>query len=99
MGSRKLITCKDDKRIMAKNFKIIKHQNNACLHLKLQGDFDGSSAFELINVLKKSIPVAEIYIHAENLGTIHPFGSEVFEKNIFEFKGHSEKIFITGRKG
>lgn len=99
MGSRKPITDKDDKLIMAKNFKILKHKNNECLHLKLQGDFDGSSAFELINVLKNTIPAAEIYIHAENLGTIHPFGSEVFEKNIFEFKGHSEKIFITGRKG
>ena len=37
---------------MASNFKILTQQNNGDLHLKLKGDFDGSSAFELINALK-----------------------------------------------
>jgi len=38
---------------MALNFKIICHKNSENLHLKLMGDFDGSSAYELINTLKK----------------------------------------------
>jgi hypothetical protein len=33
---------------MATNFKLISHQKKDCLLLKLQGDFDGNSAFELI---------------------------------------------------
>jgi hypothetical protein len=39
---------------MASNFRISTHRNSESLHLKLVGDFDGSSAFELINVLKKN---------------------------------------------
>jgi len=83
---------------MAKNFKILQYKDKKCLHLKLQGDFDGSSAFELINTLKKISLVPKIYIHAENLKTIYTFGSEVFEKHISEFKEQSEKIIITGRR-
>ena len=37
---------------MASNFKIFIHRNDDNLHLRLMGDFDGSSAFELINALK-----------------------------------------------
>ena len=84
---------------MAKNFKIIQHKDKECLHMKLQGDFDGTSAFELINILKETIPAAKIYIHFDNLKTIYPFGSEVFEKHIYEFRERSEKICITGKKG
>ncbi len=79
---------------MAKNFKIIKHRENKCLHLKLEGDFDGTSAFELINALKETGKVLKIYIHAESLKSLDPFGSEVFEKHIFEFKEQADKLFV-----
>jgi len=87
-----------DQHIMAKNFKIIKHRQNKCLHLKLKGDFDGNSAFELINTLKETANVPKIYIHAESLKSVDPFGSEVFEKHFFEIKGNADKIFIIRSK-
>ena len=37
---------------MALNFKILCHQGSDGLQLKLMGDFDGSSAYELINTLE-----------------------------------------------
>jgi hypothetical protein len=37
---------------MATNFKISSHRTESKLHLNLAGDFDGSSAFELLNMLK-----------------------------------------------
>jgi len=83
---------------MAKNFKILQRKDKRCLHLKLQGDFDGTSAFELINVLKETLFFPKICIHAENLKTICPFGSEVFEKHLNEFKEHSDKIFFIRNK-
>ena len=39
---------------MAANFRILVHKNNKIIHLKLSGDFDGTSAYELINLLKKN---------------------------------------------
>ena len=38
---------------MASNFQIYRHRTRDSLHLKLEGDFDGSSAHELINALKE----------------------------------------------
>ena len=36
---------------MASNFQIFSYKTKDSLHLKLAGDFDGSSAHELINKL------------------------------------------------
>jgi hypothetical protein len=33
---------------MAANFQILSHKTRESLHLKLNGDFDGNSAYELI---------------------------------------------------
>jgi hypothetical protein len=38
---------------MASNFKLFLDETGDSLHLKLYGDFDGSSAHELIHTLKK----------------------------------------------
>ena len=39
---------------MASNFQLLSYRNKNSLHLQLYGDFDGNSAFELINTLKKN---------------------------------------------
>jgi len=51
--------------------------------LKLHGDFDGSSAFELINILEENkADLNNILVDTNDLTTIHSFGKEVFQKNI-----------------
>jgi hypothetical protein len=40
---------------MANNFKILKKRTECNLYLNLAGDFDGSSAFELLNMLKENL--------------------------------------------
>lgn len=40
---------------MASNFQIFSFKTNDSLHLKLSGDFDGSSAHELINTLTEHV--------------------------------------------
>jgi hypothetical protein len=37
---------------MASRFRIVMHENSENLHLRLVGAFDGSSAFQLLEVLK-----------------------------------------------
>ena len=83
--------------IMASNFRIFVHRNSDSLHLKLAGDFDGTSAFELLDLVKKNGPgLRKVFIHTSNLKTIHPFGLQVFEKSLSELKGSSFQLLFTG---
>ena len=67
---------------MASNFRILLQQKSDNLHVKLCGDFDGSSAYELIHAIKnlKGNP-RNIYIHTSRLSCLYPFGLDVFKKN------------------
>ena len=66
---------------MASNFKLFLHETGDSLHLKLYGDFDGSSAHELINTLKKyGSRFYQIFIDTDDLEVIHSFGKDVFQK-------------------
>lgn len=80
---------------MVSNFKIIRHQNSENLHLKLIGDFDGTSVDELVNVLNSSKDVqGKIFIHTSSLKSIHPFGADLFKRRCRHFvRNH---IIITG---
>ena len=82
---------------MALNFKIYKHRNSDSLHLKLIGDFDGSSAAELINELKRDAKdVPKIIIHTSSLKKLYSFGPEVFNRNLLELKHQRARIRFTG---
>lgn len=84
---------------MAANFKISVHKNNGSLHLKLSGDFDGTSAHELLNVLKNhSHEPSQIFIHTNNLAHLHSFGLQIFSKNNGIFNNHSDRLVFTGEK-
>ena len=84
---------------MALNFRILIHENNGNLKLKLRGNFDGSSAFELINTIKAhSGKGGKIIIHTQGLSAIHPFGVGVFQKNCF-IKKLSRSLAFTGKYG
>ncbi|MFC1811387.1 hypothetical protein ACFL03_01720 [Thermodesulfobacteriota bacterium] len=84
---------------MASIFKIFIYRDNGSLHLKLRGDFDGSSACELINVLKAHYDRADkVVINTCGLSSIHPFGLSVFQKNC-PFKKPSHDLTFTGKYG
>jgi hypothetical protein len=84
---------------MANNFKFLLNRIRDKIHLKLYGDFDGSSAFELINILKKHKSASnQIVIDTNNLDTIYPFGINVFKRNIGVMNIKFSNIIITGKK-
>jgi len=72
------------------------------------GDFDGSSAHQLINILKgQNGNVSKIFIHTCNLSSMDPFGLEVFQKSSsvnqlssrLTFTGeHSDKMAPLGSR-
>lgn len=82
---------------MAANFRISVHRNSQSLHLMLRGDFDGTSAYQLLEVLEKNCHgTSRIFVHTNSLKEIHPFGRNVFHKNLDFMKGKSVAILFTG---
>jgi anti-anti-sigma regulatory factor len=81
---------------MASNFQILPYKTRDSLHLKLAGDFDGSSAHELIKALVDNDKgYYQVFIDTNDLKTIHPFGREVLEKKLGSIsKQFKNPIFI-----
>ena len=80
---------------MASNFQIYSFKTRDSLHLKLAGDFDGNSAYELINTLRDhGVEFFQIFIDTNDLKTVHAFGREVFQKNFGALGQLSNLIFI-----
>lgn len=83
---------------MANNFKLQSNRFRDKIHLKLYGDFDGSSAYELINVLKNyKNDCNQIFIDTNNINSIDPFGKDVFRRNLGVFDININQISITGK--
>jgi hypothetical protein len=83
---------------MAHNFKILRHRTNGNLYLDLAGDFDGSSALELLNILKENLKhTARVSINTCNLKKIHPFGLQVFNQNFSKIKHRQTCIEFIGK--
>jgi len=82
---------------MKSNFVITSYRESDILHLKLMGDFDGASAFELLNTLKRNGRMAsKVFIHCSCLKEIYPFGVSVFHNNLDMLNGQSKKLVFTG---
>jgi len=79
-------------------FKILIDQNGVDLHLKLSGDFDGSSAHQVLNILKQYCDrCAKIIIHTNYLKHIIPFGRGVFLSNLHFLKAETVQLIFTGK--
>jgi hypothetical protein len=85
--------------MMASNFGISVDKNSDGFGLKLAGDFDATSAYELIYAIKK-LPddILKISIHTDGLKNIFPFGLDVFHRNMSPLDGQSKKMVFTGNK-
>jgi hypothetical protein len=82
---------------MASNFHIFRHRKKDTLHLKLEGDFDGSSALELINTIEEyGVGFHQISIDTNDLKTIYPFGRNVFQKNLGRFNKKWNRLIFIG---
>ncbi len=85
---------------MASNFRITAHRNSENLHLKLVGDFDGSSACQLLNFLKTgSNGSCKVVINTNCLKNIYPFGRDIFLRNLCDFNNNSRRpqLLFTGQ--
>lgn len=82
---------------MASNFHIFSYKTKDSLHIKLEGDFDGNSAYELLETLKKySSSFYQIFIDTNDLKTIYPFGKQVFQKKLGTYKKQISNFIFIG---
>ena len=82
---------------MAHNFKISTHRTIDNFYIHLKGDFDGNSAFELLNALWENLNGAKfILIDTYNLKEVYPFGREVFCYNFIKIKNQRKRIRFVG---
>jgi anti-anti-sigma regulatory factor len=82
---------------MASNFGITVDKNSDGFGLKLAGDFDATSAYELMYAIKKlPYDTAKLYIYTNGLKAINPFGLEIFHNFMRSLNGQSAKIVYTG---
>lgn len=83
---------------MASNFQVFLNQNRDSLHLHLYGDFDGISAYELINALKEqNEKYFEVFIDTTDLNKIHAFGIDVFQKKVNSLGKNNTNLIFIGR--
>jgi anti-anti-sigma regulatory factor len=82
---------------MASNFEITVDKISDGFGLVLEGDFDATSAYELIYAIKK-LPedTLKISIYTNGLENIYPFGLDVFSNFMSSLNGQSTKIVFTG---
>lgn len=87
-------------QLMASNFQLFHYQNRDSLHLHMHGDFDGTSAYELINALRTQIKEnMAVFIDTNDINQIHGFGIDVFQKNLnMKVKNKVNLIFIGKHK-
>lgn len=83
---------------MATNFHMFTHKTTESLHIKLTGDFDGSSAFELINTLTDNLnKYYQIFVNTTELNSVHPFGVAVLEGSWPEIRSKGPGVVFIGR--
>ena len=84
---------------MARNFRILaKEKKNQTLIIKLFGDFDATSACELMHVLNASVKKAvNVAIDTDGLLTINAFGLDVLFPRISVLNRCRADIKVTGR--
>ena len=82
---------------MIKNHKIFVHRSSEYIHMKLIGNFDGSLAYELLNLLEKNTNSAsKIFIHTNSLSNVSAFGRDVFQKKLNVINNQSTQFLFTG---
>ena len=83
---------------MANNFRITLHRKSDNLWIQLAGDFDGSSAYELLNTVQENLNKAAcIFIDTGRLKKIYPFGREVFGHHLLELSKLHGRIRFVGK--
>ena len=85
---------------MSLNFQIEFKKSNENLHIRPLGDFDGNSAWELINFLQQQYTgKGQVFIDTFMLREMCPFGCSIFQCRFKYSQVPANRLVINGKKG
>lgn len=93
---------------MSMSFSIMTRRKNGNLHIDISGEFDGTSAWELVNAINDNYAGAgRIVINTDKVSRVAPFGVAIFigqfpymnlPGNVLAFEGvKAKEIFSRNR--
>lgn len=85
---------------MSSNFKIVYEKNKGNLHVHPSGDFDGSSAWELIHLIHDQYDgQGEVHIDTRLLREMCPFGCSTFQCRLNLKQVPPARLYFKGERG
>lgn len=85
---------------MSANFAIEYKKSNGNLHVRPRGDFDGSSAWELVHLLHdKYAGQGRIFVDTRALREVCPFGCNIFRCQLNPRRVPLQQLYFKGEKG
>ncbi len=85
---------------MSANFRVAFKKSNGNLHVSTRGDFDGTSACELINLLHEQYDgTGRVFTDTHSLREMDPFGCSTFRRNLDKNRLPADRLFFKGEKG
>lgn len=85
---------------MNHNFHVAFKRRNGNLHIFAKGDFDGNSAWELVNLLHDQYDgKGDVIIDTHELRDMCPFGCSTFQYQLNLRRVPAERIRFEGEKG
>jgi hypothetical protein len=85
---------------MDTDFQIAYTKQNGNLHIDTKGDFDGNSAWELVNLLAEQYNgTGQVVIDTHQLLEMCPFGCRMFRYQFKLCRVPAERVLFEGEKG
>jgi len=85
---------------MGINFQVALKKSKGNLHVNPKGDFDGSSACKLLNLLHEQYDGNGcVFIETDDLRDVCPFGCSVFQCRLNRNLVPAERLFFKGEHG
>lgn len=83
---------------MSPKFELSSHRTNDILHLQLMGEFDGSSACELVKKIREEgSGASQILVDTTKVQTVHPFGKMVLQNSFGQVSRKLIGLTFTGK--
>lgn len=85
---------------MSSNFQMQCKTSNGNLHIRPKGDFDGTSAWELIHLMRdKYDGKGRVFIDTHHMRKMHGFGCSTFRCRFHQGGVPARCLFLKGEKG
>jgi hypothetical protein len=83
---------------MLHNFELASHRTKDVLHLQLMGVFDGSSACELLKVIRENgSGTSQVLVDTSKIQSVHPFGKKVLQIRLSPVSRKLIGLTFTGK--